>query len=293
MKLFNKVFIIGCGLIGASMGLNLVTKRLAKQVVGVGRDPSNLRTAKRRRAIHEAWTIRSTKDLFQSDRLLEADLIILATPARTIGTFLEAIPASFIRRMKRGAVITDVGSTKRSIVRIGERRLQGPVSFVGAHPIAGTERSRAAAAEGDLFRDCITIVTKTKKTSRSAQRKVCALWRSIGSRILILSPQEHDRLLAATSHLPHMVAYSLIQALGQNPQVAKLAGGGLRDFTRIASSDPVMWRDICLENREEILKAMNRYEDKWRFLKKAIKRGDPTVIQRFFERGQQTRKRIL
>ncbi len=293
MKPFNQVIIVGTGLIGASLGLNLIKKRLAKEVIGVGRHAANLRTAKRIRAIHTPWQIRKTKDLFASDRLLEADLIVLATPVQTITDFLEMIPAPFIKKMKRGMVITDVGSTKRSIVRLAERRICGPAAFVGGHPIAGTERSGAQAAQADLFKGRVVLLTPTQKTARAAMTKVRSLWRGVGSQVMTLSPAKHDRLLALTSHLPHVVAYSLIHSLSGQTEATQLAGGGLRDFTRIAVSDPTMWRDICLENRDQILKGMDRFEKGWKQLKRALVKKDAQALQRFFQQSRAIRQKNL
>ena len=291
MKTFGNVIIVGVGLIGASIGMNLVKRRLADHVVGVGRGRANLNVAKRRRAIHQAWSVKDHRDLFRGARgaaLKEADLIILATPVKTAARILAAFPKRFIAQMKQGAVITDVGSTKRSIMKAAEHRIHGPVHFVGAHPIAGTEQAGAQGADPELFKKCLTILTPGHGTP-AAQRKVKALWRALGSRVLTMPAGQHDRLLSLVSHLPHMNAYSLVQAVGEPKEMAQLVAGGFRDITRIASSDPVMWRDICVDNADEILKAMRHFDEKWRQLKQAIRKKDGRALQRFFESGKRHR----
>ena len=185
-------------------------------------------------------------------------------------------------------MITDVGSTKRSIMQAAEHRIVGPVHFVGGHPIAGTEEAGAAAGQIDLFKKCLTILTPGHSPSR-ALNKVKALWRALGSRVMAMPAGQHDRVLSLVSHLPHMNAYSLVQAVGEPKEMAHLVAGGFRDITRIASSDPTMWRDICLDNGDEILAAMKRFEEKWKHLKQAIRKKDAAALQRFFESGKKHR----
>lgn len=282
--------IIGTGLIGASVGLNLISKRLASHVIGVGRGEGNLRAAKKRKAIHSYMKIRKTTDLFWGEgahKLRQADLILLATPVQTVLNFLEEIPASLLLEMNGESVITDVGSTKQSIVKLAKRRVKGPASFVGGHPIAGTEKTGASAALADLFLDHIVILTPQKETK--AVRKIRRLWQLQGARVITMTAKRHDQILAQVSHLPHMVAYSLVNAVGDPKVLSDLVAGGFRDITRIASSDPVMWRDICLDNRKAILDAMKLFEKDWNRLKKALREGDGQSLEKYFARAKTRR----
>lgn len=289
--MFNKVYIVGCGLIGASIGLELVRKQLAREVIGVGRSTANLRIAKRRRAIHRGKRFKTLPEIFQDPELCEAELIVLAMPVVTIEEFLKKIPRWVIAHLRHGAVITDVGSTKKKIVALGTRRIKGPAAFVGAHPIAGTEHSGAAAAVSHLFHDRLTLITPTRRTPRRAQLLIRELWRRLGASVQVLSPERHDALLAETSHLPHMVAFSLIQSLSRDA-AGHLIGGGLRDFTRITASDPTMWRDISLHNAHEILRAMRRFEKQWGRLKDALSVRDARQLKRFFAQGNKRRQSL-
>ncbi len=285
-KLFNNVVIIGTGLIGASVGLNLVSKRMARHVTGVGRGKSNLNAARRRKAIHSSRQIKSTADLFRGEgaRLLtEADLILLATPVRTTLAFLERIPDELLLSLKRGCIISDVASTKASIVKLAKRRIKGPSVFVGGHPIAGTEQSGAGAAERNLFKNRTVILTPQ---GTGGVQKVKRLWKACGARTLSMTPQAHDRLLARVSHLPHMLAYTLVNAVGDPRELSSLAAGGFRDITRIASSDSQMWTDICLENKQALVEAMGTFEKDWRRLKQAVKQGNASRLKSLFARAQ-------
>lgn len=293
MTKFDKVLIIGTGLMGASLGMTLVQQRLAKEVVGVGRRAANLRTAKRRRAITHMLPIKRLSDLLNSHHLTDADLIILATPVRTIETFLQGLRPALIKKMKRGAIVTDVGSTKQGIVKLAQRRCKDGVHFVGGHPIAGTEFSGAAAARKDLFHDSVVVLTPSVTTNKVAVTKVRALWKQAGATVKTMSPRDHDHLLAVISHLPHMAAYSLVNTLRRPGHEGGMAAGGFRGTTRIASSDPVMWRDICLDNREELLRAMGRFEKEWQHIKRAIRKRDGVALQKFFTRGKKTRDKYL
>ncbi len=294
-KLVDKVVIIGTGLIGASVGLNLVTRRMASQVIGVGRSAANLKTARQRKAVHKGLTIRRTSDLFKgkgAQALREADLILLATPVQTALEFVEAIPKELIASLQPGAVITDVGSTKQSIVKAAARRIKGPVTFIGGHPIAGRSVTGAKAALRDLFKDRAVILTPTK-AAPAVLRKVKRLWEVQGARVTIMTAAKHDQLLAHISHLPQLAAYSLINGIGDAKELVKFAGSGFRDTTRIAGSDPVMWRDISLDNRAALLKAMGKFEKEWNELKKALKRGDSKRLMQLFERAKRKRDKFM
>lgn len=292
---FGNVVIIGTGLIGGSVGLNLMSQRLATHVVGIGRSEANLRSARRRKAIHSFQKIRRTDDLFSGSQaicLRNADIILLAMPVQTILEFLRKIPTTLLAQLKRGCVVTDVGSTKASIVRLGTRRLKGTATFIGGHPIAGNERSGAGAAQAELFQDRTVILTPPRGTVAAVQ-KVRRLWQVQGARVVVMTPARHDRLLARVSHLPHMVAYTLVNAVSDRNELATLSAGGFRDITRIASSDPRMWQDICLDNRDAIIKAMECFEKEWTRLKRTLKKGDGTALKNYFARAKQKRDQLL
>ena len=263
---FNKVVIVGVGLIGGSLGLILKQKKLSGKVVGVGRRIENLELAVKLGAI----------DHYESqalDAVTDADLVILATPVDTYTAHLKEWGGCLPAR----AIVSDVGSVKGHLVEEAEQLLPPHVRFVGAHPIAGKEKSGVAYATHDLFQGARCLITPTKQTDPEALEKVCQLWQSVGSVVSQIDPLDHDFILGAVSHLPHVAAFALMQALteleGQLNNSSKLleySGGGLRDTTRVAASSPEMWRDICLENRDAILQALAKYQSNLDGLKRMI-----------------------
>lgn len=276
--MFNKVIIIGVGQIGASIGMNLVARRLAKEVVGVGRHPKNLREAMRRKAIHRVGTIR-TEGATRRGEL--SDLIILATPVRTIRDLLKKMP--------KGSLIIDVGSTKSSIVK--EARSHG-LRFIGCHPIAGTERGGVQAGSKELFRGRMCVVTPSRGSSKKDLKGVLDLWTRLGSKVVLMSPEQHDRLFATTSHLPHISAYSLALAAAKLIPLSKnrrFLFTSLKDATRVAASPPEMWRDIFLENRPFVLAAIDRYVGEIRKLRSHLARKDAAALFRMLSDAQKIR----
>lgn len=282
---FKHVAIIGVGLIGGSLGLVLKQARLADSVVGVGRREENLKTAVELGAID-----RYVSDAAEAVR--EADLVVLATPVATYERHLK----DWGHHLSTGTVVTDVGSVKGHLVEQVERLLQEGVHFVGAHPIAGREKTGVAAGSVDLFRGARCILTPTARTDRHAMDLIRNMWQTAGSRVFTMDPFEHDRILGAVSHLPHVAAFSLINALvemgrGMIPQLDLLsyAGGGLRDTTRIAASSPEMWRDIFLWNRDNLVTMIGQYERQLQQLKRLIAIGDGPGIEQELERAKQAR----
>lgn len=279
--LFNKVVIVGVGLIGSSIGMNLVQKGLAREVIGAGRDTGNLRIAVRRRAIH-----RSCPPLPKGGwgDLSKDDLVILATPVRSIIRYISLLP--------KEVLVTDVGSTKGSILREAVKR---KIRFVGSHPIAGTERGGAAAGEIDLFRGKLCLLTPASSCRSSDLAKIKTLWNRIGSRTILMEGGRHDRLLAGLSHLPHAAAFALMESVSHLvswPKEARLALGGLKDMTRIAASPPEIWRDIFLENRKFILSALKRYLKDLSHLRSLVARGNAPGLIRLLRRAQKMRLQI-
>ena len=276
MALFKQVTIVGLGLIGGSLGMAVKRKRLASTVVGLSRTRATLREAKRRRAIDAGTTD-------PREAVRDADLVILATPVDAIPPFAKRLS----RFMKPGSVLTDVGSTKAAIVKAIESRVPSGVSFVGGHPIAGSERHGLDAASGGLFDDSLCILTPTSRTAPRALAAVKRLWAPLVSGIVTMSPAQHDRLLAAASHLPHLLAFCLAAAAGRVP--LRRSPRSLLDMTRLAESCPELWDDIFLTNRAPLRVAIGRFDREWRRLRAAVARGDRTELLRLLRRAQSAR----
>jgi prephenate dehydrogenase len=284
---FKQVAIVGVGLIGGSLGMLLKRDGLADAVVGVGRRVENLKTAVELGAID-----RYVSDA--RDGVRDADLVVLATPVDTYERHLkEWGPA-----LKPGAIVSDVGSVKGALVQQAERLLPATVRFVGAHPIAGKEKTGVAAGSVTLFKGARCILTPTTRTDPQALAMIRALWEAAGSIVLTMDPMLHDKVLGAVSHLPHVAAFALINALTEvqqgTPELDLLAysGGGLRDTTRIAASSPEMWRDIFLWNRENLVRQIEIYERHLRQLKRLIQSGDGPAIEQELERARRVREQL-
>jgi len=258
---FERVSIVGVGLIGGSLGLALCAKRLAGRVVGVGHRQTSIDKALKMGAIDEG-----TLDIVAGTR--EADLVVLATGVELIVRMGETIAP----HLKVGCVVSDVGSTKSMLAKKLEAALGGGVHFVGAHPIAGSEKRGIGAASADLFEGTVCVLTPTSATDRGAMERVAALWREVGADIATLSPEEHDSILARTSHVPHLAAAALIASLEKADE--DFVGTGLRDTTRVASGDVGIWCDIAMTNREAVLHALDTVGAKLSELRRAIETGD-------------------
>ena len=284
---FKQVTIIGVGLIGGSLGMLLKRDALADAVVGVGRRVENLKTAVELGAID-----RYVSDAREGVR--DADLVILATPVDTYERHLKEWGPS----LRSGAIVSDVGSVKGALVEQAETVLPKSARFVGAHPIAGKEKTGVAAGSVTLFKGARCILTPTKRTDPEALRDIRGLWEAAGSIVLTMDPVLHDKVLGAVSHLPHAVAFALINALTEvqqgTPELDLLAfsGGGLRDTTRIAASSPEMWRDIFLWNRENLVAQIEVYERHLRKLKDLIQSGDGPAIERELDRAKRVREQL-
>lgn len=284
---FNQAVIIGVGLIGGSLGMILRRKQLASSVVGVGRRVENLKTAVKVGAI-DRYVVDSR------EAVKEADLVILATPVDTYERHLNEW-ASYLRP---GAIVTDVGSVKGELVERSEREMPAGVHFVGAHPIAGKEKTGAAAASEELFSGRRCILTPTRQTNAQALERVQALWQETGAVVLTMDPHLHDKILGAVSHLPHVAAFALMNALVDiRMEVPALdlaghSGGGLRDTTRIAASSPEMWRDIFLWNRENVVACIRTFERSVAELRQLIQTGDGAGIEKMLERAKQEREKF-
>lgn len=285
---FKQVAIIGVGLIGGSLGMILRRKILADHVVGVGRRVENLKAAVALGAID-----RYVADPQEGVR--EADLVILATPVDTYERHLQ----EWAHCLTPGAIVSDVGSVKGTLVERSEAAMPAGVHFVGAHPIAGKEKTGVAAGSDQLFKGARCILTPTKRTDVTALEQVKQLWAETGSIVLTMDPYLHDQILGAVSHLPHVVAFALMNALAElrDQQVPSLdlaghSGGGLRDTTRIAASSPEMWRDIFLWNRDNVVSYIDRYGRALEELKHLIKAGDAAGIEKCLERAKGEREKL-
>ena len=282
----DKLAVVGVGLIGGSLALALKEAGAVGHVVGIGRGLPNLETALRLGVV-DSYTL----DL--AEGVADADVIFLATPVQALGTVAEqAMP-----HLKAGAIITDGGSVKQAVIDAIEPHLRDDVHFVPGHPIAGTENSGAEAAFATLYRDRRCILTPTGKTASEALDRMQRMWQLVGSQVVIMDVEKHDRVLAAISHLPHMVAYALVNAVGSydryNENILEYSAGGFRDFTRIASSDPTMWRDIAMTNREALIEMMEQFETFFAELKEDVEIGSGERLFEFFRRSKESRDEIL
>jgi prephenate dehydrogenase len=285
---FHHVAIIGVGLIGGSLGMVLKRRRLADTVVGVGRRLENLQTAVALGAID-----RYVAD--PADAVRAADLVVLATPVDTY----ERHCTSWGAVLPAGAIVTDVGSVKGALVERAEGWLPAHARFVGAHPIAGREKTGVGAGSPDLFRGARCILTPTVRTDAEAMARVRILWEEAGSVVSTMDPHLHDRVLGAVSHLPHVAAFALMNTLtglreAVVPELDLLAyaGGGLRDTTRIAASSPEMWRDIFLWNRENLLAMIDGYREELKTLRRLIASADGPGIEKELERANAAREHL-
>ncbi len=281
-----RLAIIGVGLIGGSLALALKEAGAVGEVVGCGRGKPNLE-----KAIELGVIDRYSRD--PAEAVQNADVIFLATPVKTLGT----VTREMLPGLKSGAIITDGGSVKGEVVRMIEPQLPAGIHFVPGHPIAGTEKSGAEAAFPTLYQGKRCILTPTEKTDPQAHQLVTRMWQLAGSNVESMALEKHDKVLAAISHLPHMVAYSLVNAVGSydhyEENILEYSAGGFRDFTRIASSDPTMWRDIAETNREALLEMMGQFETFFKELKEDVAQGSGEKLFEFFLRSKQLRDGIL
>ena len=286
-RVADRLVIAGVGLIGGSLAMALRARGAVGEVIGVGRSAENLRLARRRGIID-----RGERDLARAAR--GADLVVVAVPVQTIAPVIGALA----RVLPSNAVITDAGSVKSPIVAAVERVLGDTAGrFCGSHPIAGTEHSGAAAALPDLLDGRRCVLTPGPRTTAATRRRVQALWEAAGMRVEEMPARAHDRIFALVSHLPHVAAFALVNAVADaDRQGARralaYAAGGFKDWTRIAASSPEMWRDICLANRDELLRAIEGYSTALERIRDAIGLGDGGAIAAELARAQVTRRRL-
>jgi prephenate dehydrogenase len=278
-----RLAVIGVGLIGGSFALALKKAKAVSHVTGVGRSAQNLKLARERGIL----------DAIAPDAAMaakDADLVLVATPVAQFEVIFESLRGS------RG-IITDGGSTKRDVIAAARAALGKDIGrFVPAHPIAGAEKSGAGAASAELFRGRRVILTPLAENSDAAVRKVAEAWSACGARVARMDAEEHDAILGAVSHLPHVLAYALVHELAGRDNAAQLfayAAGGFRDFTRIASSHPEMWRDICIANRDRLVVELKRYGEKLAAVTKLLEAADAAALEKLFAEAREARDKWL
>jgi cyclohexadieny/prephenate dehydrogenase len=285
--LFDRVAIIGLGLIGSSLARALRREKVAKQLIGCESNAASRRVATRLKLAD-----RIVGDA--ASAVAGADLVIVATPQSAYAAVGKAIGG----KLKRGAIVTDVGSVKEAAQRVLGEHLKGDVHLIPGHPVAGTENSGPAAGFADLFLGRWCIITPPKGAKAQAVSKVREMWRRCGMRVAVMDAAHHDRVLAITSHVPHLIAYTIVNTVSDleshmQAEVIKFAASGFRDFTRVAASDPVMWRDIFLNNRDAVLEMMGRLYEDIALLQKAIRNDDGQTLHKVFTRSRRIRRSIV
>lgn len=284
---FERVALIGLGLIGSSLARAIKRHGLAGEIVG------HARTKETRRAALDLGFIDRAAD--SAALAVEgADLVVIAVPVGATGAIVQEIAPA----LSAGAIITDVGSVKQAVVDAAQPYLPAGVHLVPGHPVAGTEESGPEAGFAELFEGRWCIITPPPGTDEDAVVRVEQLWRAVGSQVDRMDPRHHDMVLAITSHLPHLIAFTIVGTATDlenhlQREVIKFAAGGFRDFTRIAASDPVMWRDVFLANKEAVLEMLGRFDEDLTALQRAIRYGDGEALEEIFSRTREIRRSIV
>jgi cyclohexadieny/prephenate dehydrogenase len=284
---FKKIALIGFGLIGGSIARAARAQGLAGEIV------TTARSAKTRARVMELGIVDRVVET-NAEAARDADLVILCIPVGACGAVAQEIAG----HLKPGAIVSDVGSVKGAVVKDMAPHLPAGVHFVPAHPVAGTEHSGPDSGFAELFIDRWCILTPPEGTDPDAVEKLRAFWAAIGARVEIMTPDHHDLVLAITSHLPHLIAYTIVGTADELAQVTsseviKFSAGGFRDFTRIAASDPVMWRDVFLANKDAVLEMLGTFNEDLSRLTRAIRRGDGEALFEHFTRTRAIRRGIV
>jgi cyclohexadieny/prephenate dehydrogenase len=285
--IFKKICIIGCGLIGSSLARAIKKNNLAKKVVSSNRSEDINKKVIELKIVDNSSS--DTKKIVK-----DSDLIVIATPLSSYKDVILKIKTS----LKSGAIITDVGSVKENIMSLVENNVPESVSWVPSHPIAGTEESGPEAGFSELFKNRWCILTPSKKAKKKDINLLKTFWEKIGSKVDIMEPKKHDYILSITSHLPHLIAYNLVNTSlniqdKKKSSIVKYSAGGLRDFTRIAASNPIMWRDIFIQNKKNTSKMIDKFIKNLEELKKAIKNEDGKKLEQIFGKTKKIRKDIV
>lgn len=283
LPIIQQITLIGVGLIGGSLVLDLKRQGLVRQVVGIDLDADNLERALERKVIDIAYTH------IQHDSIAQADIVLIATPVATLPTICQAI-APFLRP---DAIVSDVGSTKQSALSAFRQHLPEHLAYcVAAHPIAGSDRHGALAAQFGLYQDKKLIICPHKQQNEHAFHTIKQLWQAVGAQIYIMPAIEHDAIYAAVSHMPHVLAFSYVHQIKDHADgqtYLNFAASGFRDFTRIASSHPAIWTDICLANRAGLLDLIQGQRQQLDQIETLLNTGDSDGLYRYFAEAKQTR----
>ena len=285
--MFDKIALIGIGLIGGSIALAARRAGLAGEIVAATRRAETAAIANKLKLVDHCGI-----DLAAACE--GADMVIVCTPVGACGAAAKAIAPA----LKEGCIVSDVGSVKQSVIEAMTPHLPAGVHFVPTHPVAGTENSGPEAGFAELFDGRWTILTPLPDSDPKVVDRVEAFWKGLGSQVDRLDPADHDRILAITSHLPHLIAYTIVGTADDlgghlNAEVLRFAAGGFRDFTRIAASDPTMWRDIFLNNREAVLEVLARFQEDLFYLQRAIRWGEGDKLFDLFSRTREIRRALI
>lgn len=284
---FDRIALIGIGLIGSSLARDIKELGLANEVIVATRSAETLKRAEEL-GLGDRYTTSS------ADAVKDADLVIVSVP---VGAS-ESVAKEIAPHLKPGAIVTDVGSTKASVIAQMQPHMPDNVHFIPGHPLAGTEKSGPDAGFTGLFHDRWCIFTPVPGTDEAAIRKLRHFWETLGSRVDEMNPEHHDKVLAIVSHLPHLIAYNIVGTADDletvtESEVIKYSASGFRDFTRLAASDPTMWRDVCLHNRDAILEMLSRFSEDLAYLQRAIRWGEGDKLFELFTRTRAIRRSIV
>ena len=283
--MFKKVCIIGCGLIGSSIARAIKKNKLAGKVVSSNRSSSTNKKIMKLNIVDEASS--DTRKIVKG-----SDLIIIASPLSSYKNIILKIKNS----LKNGAILTDVGSVKKNVIHLIEKNIPNNVSWISSHPIAGTEESGPEAGFSELFKNRWCILTPSKQSRNQDVKLLEMFWKKLGSKVDIMDAKQHDYILSITSHIPHLIAYNIVNTtlkIKKDRNIVKYSAGGLRDFTRIAASNPIMWRDIFIQNRKNTSKMIDKFIDNLKDLKKAIKNKNEEKLEKIFSKTKKIRKEII
>ena len=285
--MFKKVCIIGCGLIGSSIARGIKKNKLATKLVSSNRSNSTNKKIIRLKIVNEASS--DTKKIVKG-----SDLIIIASPLSSYKNIILKIKSS----LKNGAILTDVGSVKKNVISLIEKNIPKNVSWISSHPIAGTEESGPESGFSELFKNRWCILTPSKKSKNKDVKLLEKFWKKLGSKVDVMNAKQHDYILSITSHMPHLIAYNIVNTTlkikkKKDRNIVKYSAGGLRDFTRIAASNPIMWRDIFIQNQENTSKMIDKFIENLKDLKKAIKNKNEKKLEKIFTETKKIRKEII
>jgi len=285
--MFKKICIIGCGLIGSSLARAIKKNNLSEKIVSSNRSDAVNKKVVELNIVNESSS--DTKKMVD-----DSDLIVIATPLSSYKDVILKIKDS----IKKGAILTDVGSVKESIINVVEKNIPENISWIPSHPIAGTEESGPEAGFSELFKNRWCILTPSKQAKEKDINLLQTFWEKVGSKVDIMESKQHDYILSITSHIPHLIAYNVVKTTlsiqdEKKSTIVKYSAGGLRDFTRIAASNPIMWRDVFIQNKKNTLKMIDKFVENLEDLKEAIENEDGKKLEEIFTKTKQIRKDIV